>query len=170
MCINYPSSSFSIKKMKIWAGGCQVNRLGRRKESRKEQRRLENSCTNSRPHFVLPLCWTSQGSPVEQNHELQGLTKIFLKGYKAQCLLKRELKIFCAHKIMALRVHFLQLDSFQYILGKINSYNGCNLEREILQIWEYSKCHFLKPTIWYWVLNKDALIPCCSEFFFPLFL
>lgn len=36
-----------------------------------------------------PLCCTSQGSPVEhlteQNYELQGLTKIFLKGYKDQC-------------------------------------------------------------------------------------
>jgi len=70
----------------------------------------------------------------ELNYALQGLTKIFLKGYEVQCFLKRELKIFHAHKIMALRVHFMQLDPFHHILGKTNSYTAHNLERNILQV------------------------------------
>lgn len=129
-----------------------VEQIGLAGERRPERTRGGWKSPAQTPGHTLcsPLCCTSQGSPVEHltelSYELQGLTKIFLKGYKVQCFLKGELKIFCAQKIMALRVHFLQLDPFQYILGKTNNYNGCNLERDILQISEYSQCHFPQTT------------------------
>lgn len=88
------------------------------------------------PCFVLPLCCFPPGSPAEhlteQNFVLQGLAKVFLKGYEVQCFLKKELKIFCAQRIMAPRVHFIHLDLFQCIRGKTKSYNARNLERNIL--------------------------------------
>lgn len=147
------------------AGGSWLNRLGMQAADQKSAREAGKSCKNSRPRFVLPLCHFSQGSPAEylteQNFALQGLTKIFLKGYEVQCFSKRELKIFCAHKIMALRVQFIHLDPFQHIPGKTNIrmhaiWKGIFYKYENILYVTSPKQHHLTVWVLKYGLHKDV--------------
>lgn len=136
-CVYKPLKQLVNSKNHLLAVESGANERHNQAAVQKSAQRTKNAVESPGQVLWSTLCQISCGSPAEylteQNYALQGLTKIFLKGHKVQCFLKRELKILHAHKTTALRVHFIQLDPFQQILGKTNSYYVQNWERNIMQ-------------------------------------